>query len=320
MSDKPPVFWEDGRWVVRASAAGMSVKSLAALMQGYETAPVSDRLKDIWALGHELEPALLAAVAEELGDEVTGQQQEVRLPLPLGLAAPQVDIVGHIDGLCDRYVVEVKGFGPDLYRQFVRGPIDFLRKHRTYRDQIAVYSAAMRRPVFYLVGLKDPDAPGRLLETHAAMIHPQEDFPEAIPQLCGRVVTALQHVEDGTLPVACNCDGWSCVTWHLHEDPDRVALDDVGLDDLLATYDRAAEAEKTAAADKRFALDAIQELLVAQGLDKVDTATHRVTRYTVTRRTLDKDALERTVGDLAPYYVEKASDGVKVTRRQGATT
>lgn len=119
--DRPPVYWEDGVLVIRASAIGTScLWELVAAGQGYEQGPVPDWLQRAFDEGTQLEPVILARLEVDHGIEYASHQDEGELRIDDTLI-----IRYHSDGLGylrphELRVIEAKALTNELWHRAVR--------------------------------------------------------------------------------------------------------------------------------------------------------------------------------------------------------
>lgn len=122
--NRPPVYWEDGTLVIRASALGTSCMwELVAAGQGHEPGLLPPVLVRAFKEGHDLEPVVIHNLRTR-GWQITGAQVEGHLRI-----AENIIIRYHPDGKCipqsmpavpwafDEHLLEVKALTDDLWCQ-----------------------------------------------------------------------------------------------------------------------------------------------------------------------------------------------------------
>jgi hypothetical protein len=124
--NRPPVYWEDGRLIIRASAIGNPcLWELIAAGQGYEPATLPEFLAVAFAEGHALEPIVIAKLQEN-GMQFESHQQEGHLDIE----DVPVSIRYHPDGigtdLFGRHVVEVKALRNEVWQKARRSGVGSL--------------------------------------------------------------------------------------------------------------------------------------------------------------------------------------------------
>lgn len=294
--DRAPIYQEGDTYVFRASAVGMSLKAMVALLMGFDPAPPTDKMREAFEAGHRLEPEILARVG------ASPSQQQVELKVH-----DNAVIRGHIDGVKDGHIVEVKALGDSLYQAFVNGTL--FDKVPGYADQISVYMEATGKPAYYVVGHKQDGKVDGLMTKE--LVAPPTD----IRLIKVKILKAISLAEQGELPTECDCNGWMCPIYYLHEDADRVQVDDIHLDTLAAVYKDAQQREKVAATAKKEAGAKLMDALVKLEADKVESNRYKITRVTQTRTQLDKEKLAAVV-DLKDFETEYQYHYIKLTERR----
>jgi hypothetical protein len=147
MSDnRPAVYFEDGRWIFRASSIGSCPVKLAAIALG-RIEEHSHRTLKAFELGHEHELIVKDRLARE-GARPICDQLEVSIPLKNGCT-----VRGHIDGILlgipsipkfglenvvlGPCLLEVKSMYGPSYDLFLSSGLD---EFKNYRDQVDLYT------------------------------------------------------------------------------------------------------------------------------------------------------------------------------------
>jgi hypothetical protein len=248
----------------RASELGACLKAQAARRLGYTPLPPPEKFEAIFERGN-LHETMCVDAMHQFGYSVFSQQQEIVIPVGA------VQIVGHIDGMVEEYgvlddrVLEIKA--PGAWQKFHDAQktgdwSDPLAER--YAWQISVYMHALQTEA--LIACLD----GETIRTFVI-----EVAPYTLDDIYRRVVQIEDIVRSGTLPAECSVRNYPCPFVYLHEDPD-VETDDE-LDQLAAAYQAAADAEKTAKAQKDQFRDALMRHMADRGT--VDTERFRVKVY-----------------------------------------
>jgi hypothetical protein len=139
--------------------------------------------------------------------------------------------------------------------------------------------------------------------------------PYDYADLVARVASMERAVEAGTLPPCSQAD-YPCPVAYLHEKPDTI--EDTVLDALVIVYDGFVADEKRVKAGKD---DARKAILAHLGeAEKMETATSKVTRFTTTRASLDKDDLDIFLtghgARLSDFEKRSESESIRVTKKK----
>lgn len=129
MSDAPIATITPDEIIYRASTLGGCLRKLWAARSGMEAKPPTAKMQAIFDRGHELEPIILELLTSQ-GWTLTDHQGEVIFAVhqPADTATYKtLSVVGHYDAMGSHpqftqgrsLPVDVKGFGPDLIREYL---------------------------------------------------------------------------------------------------------------------------------------------------------------------------------------------------------
>ena len=140
--------------VYRASGLGGCVKAQVAEQLGFTALDTSKRMENMAREGALHERAILSRLNEicewDGRTELSGQQQEVTLPILKG-----VTIVGHLDGIANGSVIEVKSMGKDPYKVWKEKRWDTPGFVQKYKWQVSCYMQATVMPCTFIVKNRD---------------------------------------------------------------------------------------------------------------------------------------------------------------------
>jgi hypothetical protein len=226
--NRPPVYREGGRWIIRASAFGRCTLELARHAAGMQGTPPPQAVRDAWKFGRENEQVVIDRLDSLTPWRVLGEAELKRygklhpksrqLELELDVAG-KTTIRCHPDGVVEhretgeRRVLEVKimarGSDPE--------------KWEMYRWQESVESAVTGGlGVLLVVGWKDPDPENGQQRVLADDLDVREiDAPYALGKVKARallIARAAERAMEGVWPDGCeNGEQWGCAFWQLHE-------------------------------------------------------------------------------------------------------
>lgn len=136
MADGPSVqVSEDGTIVYRASAIGGCLTGLAAARQQLEPRPPSGKQLEVFEAGNESERLFLTD-----NPAVIRQQEEVVLSI-----TGRITVVGHIDGILDENIVEIKSQSPELFAKWTEDAWTTEPLWAKYAWQISCYMLALQK-------------------------------------------------------------------------------------------------------------------------------------------------------------------------------
>lgn len=257
--NRPPVYYEDGTMVIRASAVGGScLWELAAAGQGYKPATLPESLVRAFRAGHELEPRIAKMLEEKHGFRFESHQDEGHLLIPLGDESV-VKVRFHSDGIAqvnvpvpidhwgqNEYVVEIKALGDDLWQKAVRGSVgDCIDE---YNWQLSVMMYATGLPAVWCAYNKgkpekmvDGIMQSELCEDKGRLHLEWVDVaPISYQQIAEKVRKIKETVEgEDVVTSGRRCDDpghWPCRYLHLRpENPSEGTSNEVGVDPGIQT-------------------------------------------------------------------------------------
>lgn len=298
----PSVYDDSGLIVYRASALGGCTKALIAQRLGYEATPPPKKMAKVFEDGH--------AAEEVVHKHYPLHSRQTRVSLPV---SKTIWVVGHVDGIEDRYIKEVH---PDLSRWVVEVKSQSqdewdawdeswsLPLWEKYKWQASVYMHARNLPLHLVrVNRATLDSASPQIH-HSYYIEPWY----SVKDIRTRVLQIESQALGGVLPSACDSRSFPCPVFYLHEDLDDEYIEDEQVDTLAKQYKNAKVVEKVAKAKAEESRRALR----VKGA-KLRTSTSRVTFSRQSKlvdpapRPLDEFALEAewekitvTIKDPAP--------------------
>lgn len=159
--ERPPVYREDGKWVVRASSFGACTTRLARHAASMPGADVPQSIRDAWNFGTEMEPKIIQRLKAETDWEPLkpGEMRKWgkvdrtgQLALELTVA-DRVTVRCHPDGIVrNRVTGEIRVLEVKTRARGSSDPED----DRFYAWQFSIESAVTKLPVLLVVGWKIP--------------------------------------------------------------------------------------------------------------------------------------------------------------------
>ena len=208
--DAANVYEREGKVVYRASALGGCLRSLALARQGYDAIPPPPSFLELFKGGHDAEDATLNPRTF-----ITRRQERVELPI-----SATISVVGHIDGMDDMGLVEVKSQSRD---EWEKGSITDSFLWDKYAYQLSVYIHALEVPrarVYRVLRSDDND-------NHSLKIETFDEAPHTLGAIRQRVfeveVMARRELSD----VQCSAVMFPCPYFYTHKsDEVREFVDD----------------------------------------------------------------------------------------------
>jgi hypothetical protein len=288
--DRPIAYQDtDGTIVYRASSVGACPRRLWAARMGYESKPTPEKFQAIFDRGHEIEAETLVLLAQK-GYKVDSNQAEVSVAITKTLK-----VVGHIDGIVTsprdyvvrgtdpdtRFLLEIKGLGPDYYDQLLtRG----IKSFPHYAYQLTTYLRALQpqgiTSHLFVVNRKElpDDHPQKLW---IATVGPLPQWSE----VANRVTSIEDAVRDNKMP---DCSpSYPCPFYYLHDEPD-LSPPDPHIDARLQDYFALSSKIDSFTQVKNILRDKIREL-VPEGEYKSALGT---VSWTKGSRTLDQTKIK----------------------------
>ena len=283
--------------IYRASELGGCTKAQAAKQLGFM--PLETE-RFFGALGHEGNLHEDDVIKRE---GATDSQLEVTLDV-----MPSVQIVGHVDGLLDPYVVEVKSMGKAAFDMWMASKWDTAGLVQKYKWQVSVYMIALNRPLKFIVKCRDNGQ----LDTCFVEAPFYDD-----KAILRRVVEIERWVRRGELPDECS-DGsgnttrqFPCPFYYLEQQTTLEVTEDNVIDELARMYKDASLAVKVAETRKREARKALDQGLA--GRERVVTALSKVTYYEVKTEKIDFNKMAEDGIDVNKYKVPTVGNRLRVT-------
>jgi len=227
-------------------------------------------------------------------------QQEVVLDVIGG-----VQVVGHIDGLLDPYVVEVKSMGKDAFDTWKTSLWDTPGLVQRYKWQVSVYMLALDRQLKFIVKCRDT---GELSTMYVeAPFYSKQDVLK-------RIVEIEKWVRRGELPDECSSVMFPCPYYYLEAQQSLEVTEDGVIDELAKMYSESQVAVKTAERRKVEARKALDTALA--GRERVVTAMSKVTYYEVSTKKIDWVKMAEDGIDVKKYEVPTIGKRLRVTVRE----
>lgn len=300
----------DGNGVAwyRASSIMADELMLVAARAGYDLMPWPEQFQQIFKEGDLHEQSVLDALVEDYGP-VSQQQAEVEM-----LVGGRVGIVGHIDGMYDTTLAEVKAFGKDTWDEAKRlvdngGPAAFFERYPGYAGQFTVYWHGMEAESG-VYAIKNRNN-GKLL------VFEVDAPPMDLTAIKVRLAKIDMLGRKGDLKKATCTGGYPCRVRYLglcadqkKDDQPEITTDDE-LQSLIEQYDELRTEETLLKAKKDLIRDRIR--IGMKGQDAIRLRDWSVKVVVQMRPTLDMDKLRATV-DLQPYYHDKPVEQLRVTK------
>lgn len=280
--------------VYRASELGGCVKAQAAKQLGFM--PLSTE-RFFGQLGHEGNLHEKDVLERE---GAYNSQLEVVLDVIGG-----VQVVGHIDGLLDPYVVEVKSMGKDAFDNWKIGRWGTPGLVQRYKWQVSVYMLALDRPLKFIVKCRDTG------EIHATFV--DEPF-YGKQDVLRRIVEIEKWVRRGELPDECSVGMFPCPFYYLEAQQSLEVMEDDVIDELARMYEDAKVAVRAAERRKVEARKALDTALA--GRERVVTALSKVTYYEVSTKKIDWVKMTEDGIDVKKYEVPTIGKRLRVTIRE----
>lgn len=282
-NQKPMVYVEDGTTYYRASSL---LQCPTAFIHTRNNQPqrIFPNMRRAFNEGIELEPQVINMLNERKMFVFSGQL-EITLPLSTNLA-----IIGHIDGMCEGKVVEVKCLSDKNFELFFD---DYTRHFPYYAYQLSAYMLATGSPGLFAIYNKAT----KELRTMNVLIP-----PISLEQLTTQVLSYQQawrvYQSTDTLP-ACTTTTF-CPFYHLHkeytDDADDQALDldgDVVLANAVAAYEAATSRIKILEGAQKVARAVIENALEASGSTRASGTGYSVSYSPVTSTRIDQKKVEK---------------------------
>lgn len=313
--DRPEVYVEDGRIIIRASAMGGCIRNLVAARMGIRAVPFDEKAKQRMNEGVIHEPHILKHL-ETLGWKTMDTQAVLELPI----AGGKIIIRGHSDGtvrhdnvrLGER-VAEVKAQGRDVWDKWKRFQWEEFRR---YAYQLSIYMAITGLPGLFATKNRD---------TGEVDITLWDQPPISLAQLKARAIKVASAVE---LP-ACDPVMWGCSRYFIHTDDHEIdpftglevkrgtaaavatgRIPEAELavfEELARAYQEAKDDIARGEAKRKEVGERLLAFLKAHELKKGETTSWAVSEVNRNDTRLDTKALQADHPDLAKKYMVKSS-------------
>jgi len=308
---------------IRGSEVGMCPRYLSIKALGGELEIVPSWLQRIFDSGNDQEDEAVAWLEKEYGKPVTDQQMEVIAD------CGDVCIVGHIDGIQDGRLVEIKALGEQKRRLIEEGGL-------------AAFPQYLYQVVAYLWGISTETTGGvrfvikhwqqneyTVLELSLSDIEKQvEQAVDAltVPETpASKLESVRQAVEQGEpLPIPSDLDDYNCATcparFHCYENllEQSIVLSNSDQDiDLMAAYQFYRQMSRVADNIKQRVQKHFAKRLAEEDAKKISTAMGSATLVTQTRSRFDKRKAKGFLSteQLAVCEIKYPIESVRITVR-----
>ena len=300
---------------IRGSEVGLCPRYLSIKALGGELEGVPGWLQKIFDSGKDQEGETIAWLEKEYGEPVVDQQREVREE------QENVCIVGHIDGVQDNKLVEIKALGEQKRALLAAGGLEALP---IYLAQVNAYYAAM------------PDMDGLRFavkhwekDEYIVLEFDHDEMVEIGWQIGDTIATKLESVrlavEMGEpIPVPSDLDDYNCATcparFHCYEDllEQSMVLSSNEQDiDLMAAYQFYQQMNRVAENIKQRVQDYFAGRLAEEEAKKISTAMGSATLVKQVRSRFDKKKAKELLGveQFAECESKVPSEFVKISVR-----
>lgn len=216
MSDDPICLIAPDEILYRASAVGSCIRALWAGRSGYEQKPPTAKMQAIFDRGHELEPIILDKL-RVLGWTFDDLQGEVSFQVTTLESGLLLSVRGHYDamGQHEQFTqgewlpVDVKGFGPDLVKEYLGNQLRNL-SHYSWQQSIYAIGCGAKRFVMPVYD-KDND-----MILRSSMFPMDPEF--TIEDIEVRLLGVEQLYRESVMPPCVN--NYPCPFYYLHDEPE----------------------------------------------------------------------------------------------------
>ena len=196
--------------IYRASELGGCSKMLILKGLGYEPMDTPEEFESQYFLPGKLAEIEVLTRLEQEGEEVTDTQKEVNL------VYGDVTVQGHIDGILNGRVLEIKSMSDAEFRRFQKDRWDTTGLVQRYKWQISVYMLAEKKEALVVVYNRDTG------ELHREGV----ELPwYAVEQIHLRVMGIEGAIDASQIPTVCDIPNYPCPFYYLHED-EEVEVDE----------------------------------------------------------------------------------------------
>lgn len=321
--ERPPVYREDGLWVIRASSFGACTTRLARHAAGMPGADVPQAIRDAWKFGQDAEPQIIRRLADETDWEMVkpGEMRKFGKVDRTGQLALELTVANRVTVRCH----------PDgIVRNRVTGEVRVLEVKTRAREssdpetdpfyawQFSIEAAVAGLPVLLVVGWKVPGEGGEVRVLEDGPLDVREiDVKYRRAQIKARAILLAricdQAEKDGGYDEPCDSNDYPCPFYVLCGDggghggrgnDGYVAVDDGMVElagKLAGEYARYAAMEREAAEAKKAVRDEIADLVGegkwAAGDWKMAVSVSDVPESTRTVRAHTRKTVKVTEGD-----------------------
>lgn len=295
--------------IYRASELGLNLRELVAGRLGFDRAPISPDLQQLFDEGNLHEEAVLKDLAKR-GWEISHSQADMN---NIGDYQHEVDLQitseimvrGHVDGLAiepSRCVLEIKSMGDSSYQAVQGRGWDTPGLIQKYKWQVSVYMLATGLPLVLWYKNRNNGK--------------SDTLGAAVPfyskaQIAGRVLEAEAWARRGQLP-PCDVTSFPCPYYSLCDKVDtREVLGDEALEQVAVEYKRT-KAElagiENQAKPVKERLDKLRKQLESVREGKTESGKYKAGKARITWTymdnpvaSLDKEAVKQAGIDLEPF-------------------
>ena len=287
--DRPSVYQEGEKLVIRGSATGHCIKALVAHGLGLSPSDHPDWLLEKFAEGDEGEQPILDLVAEKYNMVISDQQKEYEIPVgSKAVIRCHIDGIGTqtVSGVGYEVVVEAKAITESTLKVLENKGIEEMAYMAV---QLSIEMAATKLPGLLACGIKDDEGKVVSLQTFSF-----DTPPVSLGKIKAKVLKLVGLIDEGVLP-SCDYAQYPCQFYFLHEgeavhkkkDVERVGEDDEAeWDQAASQYSSANRAEKQIKERKEEARDRLAKLFDQRGEKggKVETAGYVINDVVVERK------------------------------------
>lgn len=289
---------DDGRVVYRASSLGACDGALVRARLGVTASPPPDDMQLRFNEGHEYEAEVIArglgvdfiqttdpdhlALFGRVVESDAGVQVETEIAWGNKVVRCHPDAIATQGSTLQKYLVEAKFFGADLFYEVVKGVgergMEGLGRTRAWQASVEMLSTGL--PLLYVIGMKDvvDTSDGRTLRGVGEVWTAEFTEPcYSLKDVKARVLQIEGFVARGEMPPCPVPFDYPCGYWDQHEKAAVEEIDNEVLKEWIAVWRLAAKAKDQADKDLEFAKAAVAEQMKELGLgsgrcDGVDIA------------------------------------------------
>lgn len=246
---------------LRASAFGGCYRALVAEALGYVAEQVSKMIYEIFEEGHEREPVIVDRLSREYNIEpISNEILDKEYGVEISEGQPHVSwevysgivISGHLDKIAiykdKKYLVEVKTASPDSYAYFEKNKLE-KPKIDKYPWQVSIYYYALKRLIPDLAGIiyAVQEKTDKGAEKDRIFVFTL-DPPKTEQEITSRALIIRSYYmmlrDDENAPMPPCTNDWVCNYKYLHEEKERVRINDVEMHQYGMLNQKKKEIEK----------------------------------------------------------------------------